>query len=148
MQSPLTELYSELRGEKKALYLMDNSQLGKFTSKLAKATQEAIKQDCQEVLAELYIWGSHISVLTLPDRKRYALQAVEILRQQSNPILFANSLENLAALNKAIFNDPTIGNIDLVKMAITIRSTEDDYENLLDMAWAQKLLAELIKEEE
>ena len=147
MEPPLDELYNELKHEKKRLYLMDDLEQGKFTAKLAKATQEAIKQDCQVVRAEFYMWGSLASNLTLPDRKRYALQAVEILEKQSNSILFANALETLAALNKSIFNDPTIENIDLVKMAIEIRSTNDDYENLLDMVWAQRLLAELDEDE-
>ena len=146
MEPPLDNLYNELKLEKKRLYLMNDSEQGKFTAKLAKATQEAIKQDCQIVRAELYIWGSLASNLSLPDRKRYALQAVKILEKQSNSILFADALETLAALNKSIFNDPTIENVDLVKMAIKIRSANDDYENLLDMVWAHQLLAELVED--
>jgi len=146
MEPTLDELYNELKHEKKRLFQMDDKEKGKFSSKMAKALQLAIKLEQLTVEGELRIWASLISLLPKSDRKMHAIKAVTILEKQGNSSLFANALETLAALNSHVFKDPTIANIDLIKKAITIRSTNDEYENLLDMVWAQRLLAELEEE--
>ena len=143
MEPTLDELYNELKHEKTRVLLMDDKELGKFTAKMAKTLQLAIKKEGLTIVGELHIWASWIRLLPQSERKRHALEAVNILETQGNSRLFANALENLAAWNDQLFKDPTIENIDLVVMAITIRSANDDYENLLDMVWAQRLLADL-----
>ena len=143
MEPTLDELYNELKHEKTRVLLMDEKELGKFTAKMAKTLQLAIKKERLTIVGELHIWACWIRLLPQSERKRHALEAVNILEKQGNSSLFANALENLAAWNDQLFKDPTIENIDLVEMAITIRSANDDYENLLDMVWAQRLLADL-----
>jgi len=143
MESALDELYNELKHDKKRLLQMDDKEQGKFLSKMAKTLQLSIKLGKLTVEGELRTWASLISLLPNSDRKMHAIKAVTILEKQNNSILFANALETLAMLNSNVFKDPTIENIDLVKTAITIRSTNDEWENLLDMVWAQRLLAKL-----
>jgi hypothetical protein len=142
----LDQLHTELKREKKRLFQMGDKEKGKFTAKMAKTLRLAIKLEQSTVEGELRIWASLITLLPKSDRKMHAIKAVAILEKQNDSILFANALETLAALNSHVFKDPTIESIPLLKMAITIRSTNDEYENLLDMVWAQRLLAELEEE--
>ncbi len=122
----LDDLYNRLKPKIRQMRANPSeADVAKISSLLAKFLQLAQKCGHLQYEGRAHLWACHFWSIPISDRKANAYKAVEVLRNQENLSLYADSLYNLAFMRKEILKVDEGDDCKLLKEAMRIYRAVD-----------------------